>query len=382
MPDPTPTILDRSVVYSSGGHPLRGSCAFPGVCVLPGGRWLCSFRAAPTKSANAGQHVLVTWSNDCGRTWAPPFEPFTPPMLAGRPGAFRAAGLTALGGRDVLAVLCWVDQSDQVKPFFNETTQGLLDMRIFLSRSRDDGQTWGLPSLVDTSPLDCPVPITGPILRMPSGELACQFELNKHYDDPSVWRHRSVLMFSKDGGRTWPDHVFTSADPENRVFYWDQRPAVMRDGRILDLFWTYDTVTATYLNIHARRSDETGRQWSDLWDTGVAGQPAPPFDLPGDRIGMVFVDRAGAPQIKMRVSADRGRTWPSATETTLSETADVSSQTRDKKTMQDAWSEMGAFSVGLPCTAVLPGGEVLVVYYAGPHPDRTAIHWVLVGAGP
>jgi hypothetical protein len=96
-------------------------------------------------------------------------------------------------------------------------------------------------------------------------------ELNKAYYDTSVWRHSSVLMFSKDGGRSWPEHAITGHDPENRVFYWDQRPGVLRDGVLLDLFWTYDNRSAAYLNIHARESRDCGSTWSAMWDTGVPG---------------------------------------------------------------------------------------------------------------
>ena len=55
------------------------------------------------------------------------------------------------------------------------------------------------------------------------------------------------------------------------------------------------------------------------------------------------------------------------------------SQTRHKQCMEDAWTEMAAFSLGLPHTAQLPGDEVLVVYYAGPETDHTGIHWARCG---
>jgi len=48
--------------------------------------------------------------------------------------------------------------------------------------------------------------------------------------------------------------------------------------------------------------------------------------------------------------------------------------------MQDAWAEMGAFSIGLPATAPLPNGDVLVVYYAGPLTDLTDVRWARVRA--
>ena len=353
------------------------SCAFPGLCVLPTGRWLCTCRAAPAKGGAVGQHVLVTWSDDEGRSWREPFCPFASAPVDGKPGLFRAAYLTPLGGHDVLAALCWVDHSEPSLPFFNEKTEGLLDTRIFLARSRDGGEIWSSPELMDTTPFIIPTPLTGPILLLRDGRLACQFELNKPYYDTSVWRHSSVLLFSGDGGLSWPEHVITSHDPENRIFYWDQRPGVLRDGTVLDLFWTYDNRSAAYLNIHARESKDCGRTWSPIWDTGVPGQPAPPVSLPDGRIVMVYVDRTGTPTIKARASRDGGRRWPAGSEMIVFQPA-AASQTQQKKTMQDAWAEMARFSVGLPATAPLQNGDILVVYYAGPETDHTHIHWARI----
>jgi hypothetical protein len=182
-------------------------------------------------------------------------------------------------------------------------------------------------------------------------------------------------MFSKDEGKTWPEHVLVSDDPELRLFYWDQRPGVLTDGSILDVFWTFDRKTAVYLNIHARESHDNGRTWSDTWDCGIPGQPAPPVSLPDGRVALAYMDRTGTPMLKLRVSSDNGRTWPLETELVLYE-AKLPSQTWDKKSMQDAWAEMGKFSVGLPYTAITRERDMLVVHYAGTHTDRTGIEWI------
>lgn len=355
----------------------RGSCAFPGVCVLPSGRWLCSFRAAPTKAGMPGQHVLLCHSDDEGRSWSEPVAPFAPPRLEGRPGLLRALYCTALGGNQVLALLYWVDHSDPARPFFNEQTEGLLESRLLLARSDDGGETWSASELLDTSPYNVPTPPTGPVLLLPDGALALQFELNKAYDDPAPWRHASVLMFSEDGGRTWPRHVRVTADPENRVFYWDQRPALLAGGRLLDLLWTYDRAAGEYRNIHACESADGGRGWSAPWDTEVPGQAAQPVSVPRGLVLMVYMDRTGRPLLKARASGDGGRSWPAESELVLCE-PQLPPQAAATTTMQEAWEEMERFSLGLPATAALPGADVLVVYYRGPEPDRTGIEWLRV----
>ncbi|MEO6908129.1 MAG: sialidase family protein [Abditibacteriaceae bacterium] len=344
---------------------------------MPCGRWICSLRAAPEKTSLSGQHILLCHSDDEGRSWTQT-APFTVKELNGKTGTFRTAFLTALGGEKLIAILCWVDQSQPELPFFNEVTEGLLDTRVFLSRSFDCGQTWSEPEHISTLTFDVPTPITGPILVVDDTTWACQFELNKHYSDTSEWRHSSVLIFSQDEGRSWPEYSIAANDSENRVFYWDQRPAVLADGMLLVAFWTYDNQEASYRNIHLRESIDGGHTWSDLWDSGIPGQPAPPCLLSDGRIVLVYVDRTATPCIKMRSSSDCGRTWPIETEVIIHESK-YSLHHCERNSMQDAWSEMSAFAIGLPATASLPNGDLLVVFYGGSDTDHTDIHWTRVG---
>jgi len=370
-------VVRQGTVYRGRSGSPTQSAAFAHVCVLPNGRWLCAFRAAPTKAGTRGQHVRLTWSDDEGVTWCDPIQPFAPPAVEGRPGLFRSCALTPLGGDRVLALLGWVDHSDPDKPFYNESTEGLLDMRVFLAESSDGGRTWTPPRIVALPGYDCPTPITGPVLAGRGGRWTLPFEVNKRYDDPTPWVHESAIAVSDDAGESWSRcHVITR-DPSRTRVYWDQRLARLADGSLLDLFWTYDLVATTYLNIHARRSEDGGATWSPLWDTGVPGQPAPVCECDGGVLVMVYVDRDRAPAIKARLSRDGGRSWPTASEAVIFEAA-TPAQTVAKACMNDAWSEMAAFSVGLPHAAPLNRREVLAVYYAGQQTDHTGIEWAVL----
>jgi len=370
-------LVGGGVAFTCEAGTPRGSLAFPSLCILPSGRWLATCRAAPRKLPTTGQHVLLAWSDDEGQSWSEPSAPFTPGEIDGKPGLFRSVYLTALGGDEVLACIVWVDHSDPDADFFNEVTEGLLDTRIFFARSADGGATWTEPDLMDTAPFHVPTPATGPVLLGENGEWICQFETNKHYHDSSLWCHSSVLMISRDEGKTWPVHSLASLVDGNRVFYWDQRPSVAPDGRVLDFFWSYDEANAVYLNIHAGESADGGRTWGALWDTGVPGQPGPTAFLAGGRMAMPYVDRTAEPLLKLRVSEDRGRSWPESSEVTL-HTLEAPSQIWEKGSMQDAWAEMGAYSMGLPATAMTADGDVVVVFYAGLASDMTDVRWVRV----
>lgn len=369
-------IVASGVAVAGKENTDQQSNSFPGICVLPNGRWLCGYRSSPFKSKEPGQAARLTWSDDEGATWSEPIMPLMPPKLEGRPGVLRCLYCTPLGGSDVVAAIMWQDHSDPTLPMFNPKTEGVLDLRLMIARSSDNGETWSDLQEIDQPFYKVPLAITGPILVLPNGEWIYHSEVNKHYDDAeTVWHHSSVFMISKDQGRTWPELAVASSCPENRYFYWDQRPQLLDNGKVLDLFWSFDNKEAKYINIQAREFNPADRSWSEMWNTGIPGQPAPPVSLADGRIVMVYVDREGSPTLKARTSNDGGRTWPDATELILHETA-VVSQTWDKGKMEDAWNEMGKFSLGLPATTLLPNGDVLAVYYQGPHSDYTDIRWV------
>lgn len=370
-------VTDRGTAVAGLAETDRRSCIFPSICVLDGGRWLLGCRVGPAKSSRT-DYSVVAHSDDQGRSWSGLRQPATPLKLGGRAGTWRTVSLTPVGGRRVLAELCWVDFSEPFLPMFNAETEGLVDMRLFVSVSEDGGETWGVPRVVGRGRFDSvPTPATGPALVMPDGRWAVHFEVNKHYHDTTAWQHHSSLTFSADQGATWGDVVDVHTDPQRRIFCWDQRLAVMPDGSVLALFWTFDRKTAKYLNIHARRSTDSGRTWDELWDTGVPGQPARPVGLDDGRIVMAYVDRTAEPVIKARISADGGRTWPDAGELVI-QAPKPRSQTWDKKSMQDAWAEMSKFSMGLPDATRLNEREIVVVYYNGPETDQTNIEWARV----
>ncbi len=71
------------------------------------------------------------------------------------------------------------------------------------------------------------------------GTIVCQFEINKDDWDKSELEHKSAMIFSNDGGKSWSGVVIVTEEPD--MYYWDQRPNVMCDGStIIDFFWTLD----------------------------------------------------------------------------------------------------------------------------------------------
>lgn len=367
-------IIDKGYIPKPLSDKNFNSNAFPGICILPSGRWLASFKASEKKGDCEFMQAVMTWSDDKGATWIPPFEPVKLPEIKGVPGQSRIMYFLSLGNDRVLMVVNWVDSSDLSKPYYDPKTETLKDTRIFFCVSENNGQTWSSPTLMNTSPEGDPAPLTGPPFMLKDGTIVCQYEINKAVGDTSVWVHRSAMIFSHDDGKTWGETVIVTE--KSGMYYWDQRPNVMLDGiTIINFFWTLDGVKDQYQNIHGRKSTDGGKSWGEIWDTGIYGQPGQPLDLGDGRLATIDIDRTSSPVITVRTSRDHGRNYE---ESLVVYKRSLDKQDSRNISMNDAWDEMVKFSVGHPNLVRINDREIMAYYYAGDHCDNTHIEYVLV----
>ena len=370
-------ILEKGLVCGLPEASGLNSLTFPAMELLPSGRWLAGFRAADKKKDGKQMQAMMTWSDDGGSSWVSPFEPAPLPPIGGRPGNSHSLYFLALGGSRVLMVINWVDASEPEAPFFDPQNESLKDTRIFYSFSENEGRDWSAPCLMDTGSAGGPVPLTGPPMSLGDGTLICQFEINKFRHDPKVWLHRSACLFSRDNGNSWGDLSLVTSEPG--MYYWDQRPAVLRDGQsLVNFFWTFDGRQNQYQNIHRAASRDGGKSWSQPMDTGIYGQPGRPVALKDGRLALVAIDRREMPVIHAYISRDEGKTFDEAMRL---ETLPMERQDSRYMKMQEAWAEMSRFSMGHPQLMDVGNGQLLAYYYQGTHPDKTSIRFIRVELG-
>ncbi|NJD03279.1 MAG: exo-alpha-sialidase [Ruminiclostridium sp.] len=371
-----PKLTGNGLVYG-GRLPDRKSCCLPRLCVS-GSRWLCVFRSAFSKEQSRGQETLLTWSDNEGMSWTEPEAPFKPLVSDGKPGVFREAGITAGKTGELIAALWWVDYSDPCLPLFNWKTEGMLESKLFISKSYDSGETWATPQHVSTSPFMKSTPLAGHVI-ISGNKLAYPFEQYKTYDEEGDWLHYSAMMLSNDMGITWDSHCITAHDPEGRMFYWDQRPCSLASGEIFVVFDTFEKGANTRPNIHAGISSNKLQDWSGLWDTGVSGQPGYPLELPDGRISLIYNDRGQNSGIKLRFSCDGGKTFPESTCFLVYSPQITPNKFIQRVNLEDVMAELNQTAVfGYPCQRLLPNGDILVTYYAGDTADTTKIWWARI----
>jgi hypothetical protein len=335
-----------------------------------------TFRLGTERESGDG-HAAVMASGDLGATWEIRHVGLRERLLDGVPGETRSFQLAELTHGELTASVLWTDRSDPSKPWVNQETQGLLPMRNYHTISRDGGRTWSAPR-----PIDLPHPsasTTGPLIPLSGGVLAQPFEHWKAYDDPSVGHPRALLRLSRDRGRTWRDEAVVATDPDNRLYYWDQRLAVHpRTGQLVAMFWTFNRAGNHDVPIHIAWGTADGRDWTEPRATTLDGQHCQPVALGGDVLTAVYSHRRNPPGIRLALSRDFGKTWDSTDEIEVyGSGAGEEPNATGAGSGRDYWNAMGAWQFGHPRGIALPHGQVFVVFYAGEGATRSA-RWARV----
>ena len=362
-------ITQQKYLLHAAGTPIS-SQTFPWVTETPSGRILVMFRGGPYKGpANAGENGWYCYSDDGGDTFTAPAAPFQRiPLSGGGAGFIRSFQLLPLGGKDVLMAASVVTDRDRELPYYNEATEGLKDSRLMTALSRDDGTSFGplgeIPMTAQFSGL-CSV-LTGPPLLLSDGRVMVNFEVYKQYDDTRPIDHKAACIFSPDGGKSFGREVTIFDSPE--VYAWDHRAVEAAPGVLEDFVWTFDRRTNNYRNIGRIESLDGGETWGGIADTGLPGQAGNAVTLPDGRLALIYIDRTGAPTVRLAISPDRGKSWQ---ENLVLYVHGTQLAEHHKSAYSEAWTEMGKFTAGHPFVTRLGDGRLLAVHYAGPEKDRT-----------
>ncbi|MBI4024332.1 MAG: exo-alpha-sialidase [Verrucomicrobia bacterium] len=347
-------VNDRSLPSPTETH----SC-FPVLTQLRDNTLVLANRLGSTKESADGK-VRIRSSRDDGKTWQCRGQDVSGP-IRGTAAECRMGGVTECANGDLLLNVGWMDRTDPKLPMFHPETEGLLPVHLEIARSRNGLDRFDALTPIDVSP-KIQACITGPALRLKDGGLLQGFETNKTYLDKRPWRHESCVTRSEDHGKTWKPPVVIAADPSGRLFFWDQRIGQLADGRIVAFFWTYDREKKAELPIHIVWSEDNGHSWSVPRSIGIEGQIAWPIPLADGRLAMTWVRRHEPPSIRLAISKD-GQAW--ADEFTAYDHRAENIGPGDGKTATGEYLQtMQLWNFGLPGGVQLPGGNLLIAFYA------------------
>ncbi len=349
--------VSRNFLETPGGL----TCAFPQVTAMANGDVACLYRQGITKHSHDGILLLQT-SSDRGASWSEPGVVFdgrdsTPPETV-------VSGGLCEGAPDTLFVTFFTlrDLKPGVYMFTDEV--GQLESPIYATIGTDSGTTWSSPTTISPDPFPRGG-ITSKPHTLPGGELFIPLEVSTEAGVAST-----AATFSSDGGRTFETPLTCADDPLGRLNLCDGRFALLKDGRLLMLLWTFQQADEKTVDVHRSFSDDQGRTWSEPQPTGFVGQVTVPLALPSGGAIALSNFRQLPDGIRLWASPDDGESWltdqpvqmwdPRSEEMVgvpiASEPADDSDG--------GVWEALGGFTFGTPDVVNLGDGSQLMVYYA------------------
>lgn len=369
-------VVHRSVVYDAAQQDESKRIAFmDSLLPLESGKWISGFTVGPKKNHPTGT-IRLSRSDDGGRTWTVLPKKFDS-VFEGIPGSLSGAEMVEAEPGRLLLFTTWFDRSDPDRPLFNPETEGILASRQLMAVSTDEGDTWSDWREIPTPELTGSA-MSGPIGKWPDGTIAFVFESFKEFDDPTPARPAAWFLISRDGAETFQKPFLVAQDPDDNVYYWDQRicPGSAQD-EFISLFWTHDRAAQRDLRVHFLRSSFVGGDAADgvPFETSIPGQIAAPCLLDDGRILAFVVDRDRPGTMRLWQSADDGRIWPESDCLLVHEHEERAelSQGLENVDFAEYWEDMAKWSFGHPCIRMSGKDRVLLTWYAGT-PDCMSVH--------
>ena len=359
-------VLDLPVSPNLPAHDASRVCDFPSLAVLNDGRLLIVYRQGSAKHSHDG--VFVTqWSSDGGRTWSEPETLFD--GRAARPNLTATTAGICQARDGTLACAFFVVEGLQAGVGMFDEVGFKLPRAIFISLSHDAGATWSTPEryAYPDMPLSA---ITEKPFVLPDGEICMPIE---YYSRDMVCR--TALAFSSDNGRTFsrpPLHAI--GDLTDRINYGDARFAVLPDGRVLALLWTFVQANGETIEVHRSWSSDRGRTWTEPASIGFVGQVTNPLALPAGDVLAVSNFRQPPEGIRLWHSPDGGATWDVEHPVQMwdaragrmqgTPVAQRGPAESNGSQVEDVWASLSSFSFGTPDLVRLDDGDLLMGYYA------------------
>ena len=285
--------------FYPGGAQGQGFNAYPTVCHTQDGVTLVTWSHAPKLAdPDAPKHVVLTRSDDEGRTWSPPVRIF------GKEG--HDCGCTSIFAHRDGSLSCLVSAIAADTAFWNE----FAIPEAFVIRSVDKGATWSEPepfTMAGRTPRDYQerhgrFSIYSPWMRLSDGTVYMFAYEAKNTPGAATWTHatnlyRTLMVRSSDDGRTWDEPAYVDKD---NFDHYECMAAEVAPGKLVAFM---RMLRAPYM--WKTSSSDYGKTWTPVVQSDVFGEC--PFLLRHSSGALILFSRGHGSFIKM--SFDNGESW-------------------------------------------------------------------------
>ncbi|MCC6695528.1 MAG: exo-alpha-sialidase [Candidatus Hydrogenedentes bacterium] len=365
-------IEETGILYRNPIPHVRSVQAyFPSLVSLAGGELIATIALGEAFEA-VNLHTNVCRSTDHGKTWTleGPIYPGTKERVTS-----DVSRLTALPNGDLVAFMVRHDRTEHLNEGLTNTDNlGFVPTELLLLRSHDRGRTWSRPETLNPPLIGPSFELCSPIVILRDGRWLLPTSTWQGWDGSCPNGIRTVALFSRDSGSTWPEWRDIMIEQHGRVHFWESKVVEMADGRLLAVAWTYDADAGCDRENHFATSEDGGETWSHPTPTGLHGQTPSIMSLADGSVLCVY-RRMDAPGLWANVSHLDGGRWVNDYELPLwgAQTATLTASTGNMS------QNFATLRFGAPCITRLEGGHILVAFWCYEE-GASAIRWYRLAA--
>ena len=274
-------VVHSSIIYDNPLPQLKSihSC-FPFLCELKDGTILAAHQMGEAFESVNGTSC-ISKSIDGGKTWSAPYSMFdkSKDVIP----TSDACKITRVNNNQLVALGYEYFREDPSLPIGNPETGGVLDDRVFISYSDDDGNTW-----TDREEILCAwgphIEASAPITVLQDGSWATPITGFPDWNGKTTLAVNGRLLRSYDCGKTWNDDVICMDFPQGNITCYEQRLCQLENGTLVVIGWNENLSTGELLNNHFTISTDNGKTFSTPMDTGIHGQASSVCAIGGNRL--------------------------------------------------------------------------------------------------
>jgi hypothetical protein len=361
-------VLSTGLVYRNPKPHLRAVHAMhPTISRLGNGELVCTFDIGQGPES-MDYHTVLSRSTDGGKTWQLQGPLITPP--SGRPTTHTIRTSVLSDGHMIgFGALMYRDNPEE--GVLNRANLGYVPSDLIQLESRDGGRNWSAPRIIEP-PFRSPAwEICHPIREMANGELFVPVSTWRGWNGSLRCGEQAGVFISRDGGETWPTWGRTFDGRNSGFIHWEQGAACLADGRLLAVAWVYDPKSGNNQPSLYSTSDDRGRTFAPPKPTGFLAQTCKLLHLGGNRV-LAAYRRCDQPGLWASLAEIQRGEWRNMAEAPLWQGA-----TSGMAGVGNRSDELSALKFGFPQMQLLPGGEVLLVFWCQ-EDAITNIRWMRI----
>lgn len=279
-------LLDSGLAYRNPKPNIFSRHAFfPSVMERGNGELVVTFDLGAAMEAHDVRSYLCR-STDGGAIWSEPSPiPASPPWE--RPFTTTCRTTRARDG-SLLGLVTFFDRSRAEEGLANPATDGFVRTEFALIRSTDLGRTWKAPIPI-RPPLEwAAFESCAPITDLGGGRLLLPTAIWRDWEGNCPFGMKAVAFISEDSGRSWPRWATVMDGSLEGIAHFEQKQAMLADGRLLALCWAFDTRTGQSLRNRYTFSSDSGETFGPPFESPIQGETCTPLALADNRILCVY----------------------------------------------------------------------------------------------